>query len=107
MALLKAFLPWDQVSAHALRKDRILAILRAGALVGLLFAALVCGLWVGMNWSAFLCAPIEESWIHHIEPGHTQGAGAPGRNTSGVSSAYGTTETKIAWKANKTPWRRV
>ena len=51
---LKGFLPGDQVSAHASRKDRILAILRAGALVGLLFGALMCGLWVGMNWSAFL-----------------------------------------------------
>jgi hypothetical protein len=35
------YLPWDRVSAHALREDSVFAILRAGFLVGLVFGALV------------------------------------------------------------------
>jgi hypothetical protein len=42
-----------------MRGGRVSAILRAAslaALVGLLFGALACGLWVGMSWSADLSA---------------------------------------------------
>jgi hypothetical protein len=57
MGVSETFVPWDQLSARASRKVRISAILWAAAFIGLLFVALVCGLGVGMNLSAFLCAP--------------------------------------------------
>jgi hypothetical protein len=54
---LKIVLAWDQASSPAMRGGRVSAILHAAslaALVGLLFGALACGLWVGMSWSADL-----------------------------------------------------
>jgi hypothetical protein len=57
MAVLETFVPWNQGSARASRKVTFSAILWTAALVGLLFAALVCGLGVGISLSAFLCAP--------------------------------------------------
>jgi hypothetical protein len=57
MAVSETFVPWDQVSARASRKVTFSAILWTVALVGLLFAVLVCGLGVGMSLSEFLCAP--------------------------------------------------
>jgi hypothetical protein len=56
---LKIVLAWDRASSPAMRGGRVSAILRAAslaALVGLLFGALACGLWVGMSWSADLSA---------------------------------------------------
>jgi hypothetical protein len=56
---LKIVLAWDQALSPAIRGGRVSAILRAAslaALVGLLFCALACGLWLGMSWSADLSA---------------------------------------------------
>jgi hypothetical protein len=57
MAVSETFVPWDQVLARVSRKVTISAILWTATLVGLLFAALVCGSGVGMSLSDFLCAP--------------------------------------------------
>jgi hypothetical protein len=57
MAISEIFAPWDQVSTRVSRKVTLSSLLWTAGLVGLLFAALVCGLWAGMSLSSFLCAP--------------------------------------------------
>jgi hypothetical protein len=57
MGVSETFVPWDQVSGRASRNVRISATLWAAAVVGLLFAVLLCGLGVGMSFSAFLRPP--------------------------------------------------
>jgi hypothetical protein len=56
---IKTVLAWGQASNRAARNETISAILRAAslaALVGLLFGALACGLWVGLSWPGHLSA---------------------------------------------------
>jgi hypothetical protein len=54
---LKSFSAGDQASNRRMLGQRISGILRAAALVSLLFGALACGLWAGMTWSADPRAP--------------------------------------------------
>jgi hypothetical protein len=56
---LKTVSAWNQASSPATQDGTISAILRAAslaALVGVVFGALACGLWVGMSWSGDLSA---------------------------------------------------